>query len=747
MRLKIIAAVLAASTFLTPVPARADPVSLIVGAISSALNAVGVSVVAQALIGQALVTGLSAVGGLLVSAALSFAVNALFAPDAPPAPRPQDVQSNVLLDEAPRYWLGGRCRVGGAGIFCETKDGNLYKLIAHGDSEATSEIATYLNDIQVTLDGSGNVTTDEFKSRGATFYKVEKRNGTGSQAALATLTSAFSEWTTDHKGAGVCDTLLTLKPVPAEDRANILNNRGILGLGEPDITRAAWFGRYYDPRNDSTQTAIGGSGSERVNDKSTWGPNLGNCALTWAAHRIDPERFANDPDDINWVSVAEQADICDETVTDAFGGTAPRYTCSMIINKDQHPNKQAEDWILASCDGVLWSDDDGKLGLFVGKYDSDPDLVLTDDDIGDIESADGEDGESLSSHYFASYTEPNFAFKATQSAVLTAPDYTDGDPVKTDGLELYQVVNHNQAYRLISAAVGRQHEKKRLAIVAGLRGLKAKQRRFIRLDLASDAALSGIYEVSPGTDSYDGLTIPLVLIRCDADRWNAVETDRPNFSVSVTVDEGIDNVDPGDMSVQSAQVVTTGGGSAVRLVATFTQPTRADLLVQIQYRKQGDTIWQEFTVRTEGGAAASAVVDDGAVYEYRWRTYTVSGKASDWAEFVSGSTRYTVTATADLTAPGDLTNTAADDGTAGQVTYEWTAPSSANYYATILYRASGSTAIFDDASPLPLQVGLPGNDDSYTESLATGDYRVWMEPSNGSGVVGTRVGPIDFTIT
>ncbi|MEX3009012.1 hypothetical protein [Hoeflea sp. TYP-13] len=744
MRLKLIAAALALSTALTPVQAHAGIVSGIVALVSGALNAVGVSVVAQAVIGSALLSVGGALGSVLIGIALNFAVNALFAPDAGslPAPQPQEIQGNFLQAEAARFMLGGRLRVGGQVILAEVKDGLLYKLVAQGDAEATTEISTYLSDIAVTLDGDGNVTDDEFKYNGGTYFAIEKRAGTPSQAASSTLTAAFTEWTANHKGAGVSDTLLTLRAPSNEAYNRIRRHRGVLGLGEPDVTRAAWYGRYYDPRNDSNN---GGSGTERVDDPTTWGPNLGNCALFWATHRMDAERFNNDSGDINWTNVAAQADICDEQVQDRYANFANRYEVALAINKDRHTNKQAEDWILGACDGVLWTDDDGKLGLYVGKYDSDPDLVLTDADIGDIESMDGNDGESLATHYIASYTEPNFAFKGTQSATWVAPDYVVSDKIKTQKVEIYQVPNHNQTIRLLKAAIGRQHETKRLAVQAGIRGIFAKRRRFIRLNLASDAALSGIYEVVPGADTFDGLTIPLVLIRCDDDRWNLTageEGERPNFNTTITVDNSLTNIIQANMSVQPAQIANTSGTSSVRLLATFTKPTREDVIVQIQYRLKTTSIWEEFSVRTEDGAGTSAIVSDGATYEYRWRVYTISGSASDWSAI------YEVVATADATAPGALSATSVDDTVAGQATYKWTAPSSLNYYATRVYRADGASADFDDANEIRIEPGLPSDPDTHTETgLSAGDYRAWLEPLNGSLVAGTRVGPIDFTIT
>lgn len=133
----------------------------------------------------------------------------------------------------------------------------------------------------------------------------------------------------------------------------------------------------YDPRKDST--VPGGSGAHRVNDQSTWGSytaadDTDNPALQllwwllgWKingelsigcgvpAARIDLESFIT------------AANICDENVTLAIGGTQKRYRTSGTAT-DADDRMSVINTFLASMNGTL-RDNGGRLSLDVMKND------------------------------------------------------------------------------------------------------------------------------------------------------------------------------------------------------------------------------------------------------------------------------------------------------------------------------------------------------------------------------------------
>lgn len=740
-RLRVFGVYLALTTSLSPLPAHATGVELVL-AISTALNAVGVSVAAQAVIGQALLAGFSALGGtigsLLISAALSFASNLLFQPDRPTV-KPQATYGNLKEAEGERFWMAGEQRKGGQVMFASDRSGYITKLVAHADAEATSEIGLMFNNTRVTVGGDGIVDSPlPFgDGGGSAAFKITTRAGTVSQAAMSELVSEFTEWTTSHVGAGVADTLMRVDPLAPADRSKVLISPGALGLGEPDIDRIAMWGRCYDPRDVA----------QDVDDPSTWGPDTGNPALTIARHRIDPERFANSPSSIDWDNIAEQADICDEEVTDRYSITKPRYRIGITVNKAKENNIDAENRMLAFCDGIRRKNSEGKFGIFVGKY-VEPTLILRDEDIFDIESEESEDGESLATHYFPSYTEPEFDYKEQTGAPFIVPSWTTGSRIKSQNLPLYGILWHNQAFRVCKAATLRQIEKRRLAILCNLRGLRAREHRFLRLDL-SDAALSGVYEIASSSVLHDGMSCQIVLIKADPDRWDLLpgeEGARPEQDTEITTDQNdpITNVAPADMTI-NPRSITGSGGNSVQFIATFVRPTRTDYRVQIQLRKKATPVnaWEDFNVDTPAEFGVSGVASDGAVYEFQWRVVTSKQVASVWSSIVE------VTAVADDTPPADLSGVAVSSPATGEILYEFTTSNSTNYVATDLYY--GLTNVFADATaatPANGEIGPPNTAESFTKTgLSTDDYFTWLQPKNGSSVTGTLSGPHTVTVT
>jgi len=147
----------------------------------------------------------------------------------------------------------------------------------------------------------------------------------------------------------------------------------------------------YDPRRDST--VPGGSGAHRVNDQSTWqyrdgstelGSNLALMALAWRlGWRINGVvscGLGNPVSRLDLAAFAAAANVCDELVTLAGGGTQRRYHGGGLISDDA--DKQAIEQAFADCVGGWWDDGRGALGLFVSVNDLAGAVVsLNDDDI------------------------------------------------------------------------------------------------------------------------------------------------------------------------------------------------------------------------------------------------------------------------------------------------------------------------------------------------------------------------------
>lgn len=146
----------------------------------------------------------------------------------------------------------------------------------------------------------------------------------------------------------------------------------------------------YDPRLDST--VPGGSGSHRADDQSTWGTytdpddcdNLALSLLWWLlGWKINDKLSIGcgvPPERIDMESFITAANVCDENITLAIGGTQKRYRGSGTAS-DADGRIDICNVFLSCMNGTL-RDNNGKLSLTVMKNDlADYELSFTDADI------------------------------------------------------------------------------------------------------------------------------------------------------------------------------------------------------------------------------------------------------------------------------------------------------------------------------------------------------------------------------
>jgi hypothetical protein len=145
----------------------------------------------------------------------------------------------------------------------------------------------------------------------------------------------------------------------------------------------------YDPRLDSTVT--GGSGSHRANNQATWGAYAGSddydnpalqllwFLLGWKINGKLSVGAGVPPERIDMESFITAANICDENIALASGGTQKRYRTSGTVS-DEDDRMEVINTFLGCMNGTL-RDSAGKLTLALLKNDlGDPILDFTDGD-------------------------------------------------------------------------------------------------------------------------------------------------------------------------------------------------------------------------------------------------------------------------------------------------------------------------------------------------------------------------------
>ncbi len=539
---------------------------------------------------------------------------------------------NVRIAEPIRWLNAGIARQGGGVLFAEfDSSGNLWSVIVHTDSQMGTKLKYYLDDIEVTLDGSGNVITDDF----CLTTKNEPYTGSGTRVpyfqlftttysasdptppAISALISAFpGKWTLDHKLVGTTYTVMRCKAIKAEDRYKIYKWRGPLGLGEPSIGLLAQWGIAYDPR-DATQVL-----GNRTTYKFTR-----NSALVWAWFRTHPFGRNKLITSINWDRIAEQATICDETVV-GISGSQPRYACTASFPEDME-RSVCEQQILMSMDAQLVFDGDGKCWPRAGKYYAPSLIFYRNRDIFGMESLEAQNGESETQGVIVRYTEPDAKYIVQPSAPWYNPlYYVPGQSAQFLTVDILTIDNHNQAMRIGKAMGMRSQPKYKLAPTTGLRGLQARQERVI--DLIYDNAFAGDHEIyTPVEVDETGVFCQFGLVPIDPDRFDLLtgeEKLKPIFTDATT------DTTPGSITGVTA-VINNG-----RIEATFTPISRGDARYEFQFIPTADIStdkWSAMTLDPVLNFAYSDAVAFNVPYSVRYRTVLTSGLPSAWSSAIA----------------------------------------------------------------------------------------------------------------
>lgn len=725
-------------------PAHAEPVStFFIGVAYGLSGAAAAGGVYLGALGAGVAAGAflaTPIGGLLLAAGLQLlgtAATNLFSPSGGGGQQQQTpmdaAKVNVRIDAAPRWIHAGRTRAGGAAIFGEFDSvGAFWYLMALGDSELLSTTSAMFDDQVLTLDGSNYATNSDFTFEdGTRVFQVWSATFSPADPVPTGLPdafySAFPSWTVNHKMAGTSLALVRVAPLLPEDRYKVMRWRGAFGLGEPGVSIVGHYSRVYDPRN----------GAHDISDPATWGQTR-NAALIWAWFRTHPYGLDNAMTDINWDLVSDAADRCDVPITDRYGDIAPRYECAISV-PDTKARAIAESEILATCDGVLMFDSEGRAYPDVGVWREPAVGLSAARDIMAMSSREAQDGESETDGVVVYYTDPAFGYVRQPSAAWVNPDYYETGTSPTYlNVDILACHNHNQAVRLAKAIGKRSQALQRLAPVVGLRGLLCRRERIVSLDY--DETFSGTYEiVSPVELNDDGNTSALNLVPIDANRWTLLAGEEGEKPAAVVDAAGVNPLAyPDNLSIYAAPIIGSSG-SAVRLEATFDPSPRADNRFEFQYRKAGDSAWRSFFVSMRELIAATDVVEDGGNYEIRYRTVSTSGQAADYI-YPSN-----VVAVADPSAPGTASGVSATGGVA-YADIQWISPNSPNYVAVRISRNTINN--FAGSTIVRTEYGPPNTSDTWRDSaLGAGTYYYWVRAINGSGVAASPIATGSVVVT
>lgn len=326
------------------------------------------------IIGSILGGPIGAMIGTLIGAVVS---NALFKP---PQQERQAAETTLRLGEGGRRYLFGRCATAG-GLADAFNYGGKYGtdrevlVIDIADHRCDALEGFYVDDAYHAFAGDGVVAG--FSNQ----LRVWWLPGTENQTVPAVLT-ANGGWSANDRARG-CARVVVEYTADKSDAKN-----PVWPSGRPQFLFVVRGARLYDPRKDST--VPGGSGTHRWADPSTreWSENAELCRYNfdrgiYACDRVAQPEMLLIGRGLSELEAPPQAiftaaNLCDEDVALAAGGTEKRYRASGVVEATEEFGTVTE--AFAAAMGGVVIQREGAIGVEPG-HAKNPVATLTDADV------------------------------------------------------------------------------------------------------------------------------------------------------------------------------------------------------------------------------------------------------------------------------------------------------------------------------------------------------------------------------
>lgn len=535
-------------------------------------------------------------------------------------------RSNISADaQALGKWIFGTSAAATDIVYSETKD---KKAVVHVIGAASHEVESYqglyINDELITLSGAS--ATGDW----ADVLKVYRNVGTESQTALSIPDSG---WPSTARGRGLAHYAL---------RWNFDSDNGKeqLSGGIPTrITQVVKGSKVYDPRLD---TSIGGSGTHRADDQSTW-----EWSDNWAlivAHYLLGYKINSKlvygvgvaPADIDWQSVSDMADVCDQVVD-----SKPRYRIGGIFAITQdHEN------IIGQLESAIG----GKVSKFGGKYylwcphnDLTSAGTLSDNNIvadAGIEYIPAGPIEGLYNTARGQYVEPSLRYQ-----LQPYPEVIESAAVTEDGKDRvlqqdYPIIQDVEiAQRVSRELIRRSRFTGTIRVVVGPIALAVKPFDVVTVNFRETNFTDELFRVVSMQYSAGGAVIVELL-----------EEDASIYDVTSALGTSLTQLDPDaynpaevfaltGLTLTNVSVSGAGGTTIDGIKVSWDDPGPFVDFTEGGYRKTGDTDFSYGRNNTRTSAIISPIQPNTS-YQVRARHVSIEGVVSAYvtATITSGST-------------------------------------------------------------------------------------------------------------
>lgn len=520
----------------------------------------------------------------------------------------------------------GRQKVSGAVIFMETsqKSKYLHMIVAIASNELNSIESVYFNDKELTLDGSGNVTAPaQFVNKAIVKYK---------------LGAADQEYLNLAQYGAIWPATATLKGI-AFVYARLEYDPDAFPNGIPNVSAVVEGKKVYDPRTTSTAYSK-------------------NSALVLRDYLTSTEYGVGaSSDEIDDASFIAAANVCDENVTLATGGTEKRYESHGVVDTGNPPKQVIEEMLSAMAGTLHYSG--GKWYAKAGAYSS-PSDTLTEDDlragISIVTKPSRRDNFNAVKGVFLPDETGNW--QPTDYASITSPTFEaeDGSERVFSELDLTFTQSSSMAQRIAKIALYKSRQQLVITMPCKLTAFKHNIGDTVMVTLDRYGFNSKVFEVTNWnfSNSVDasgnaelGVDLTLRELASSVYDWNAEET--------AFVADNTNLRSPSDMltpAVSASDEVRIINEEVITVLNI--DVTTSDFLaqqVEVQAKKQSDSQYTSLGITTFNDNVRFEMIDveDGVTYDIRARSISSIGNRSSFA-----TTTHEVFGKRDI--PSDVTN-------------------------------------------------------------------------------------------
>lgn len=601
------------------------------------------------------------------------------------------------------FILYGLRRAGGLLIFFHPV-GKTYRyfVIAVAGHRCQGVVRWLLNDEVVTVNaGTGEVTSGKYAGNAWLWFA----RGTDDQVANpAFVAETGGKWTANHRGRGTA--LIYAKFAMKSD---------VVEAGMPNIT-AEIEGKddVYDPRTDTR-------GYTR------------NAALVfydWLAMKREEGGFGAYADEIDWDWVSAQANVCDEDVALAAGGTEKRYEFDSYITTGAAPS-DIRDSFLTSCAGSF-TYSGGKMLMRPGYYVP-PSATLHEADLAGpitVPALLGDD--AIVTEVAGTFVNPADLYQAGDIPTRSIPS----DDVRQQNYDLAHVTSNTRAQRILEIMLRKAQAERRVTWPMNIVGIGISTLQTVQLATARYGLSNYAFQVATWGLAAD-FSVALSLEETNADifDWDtSMELAPGTAATTAPVDTSIDTPDAANWTLVGATLSSpTGSIPALVIEGGIGDDTADDVI--FEYRVDGAAGWTGGTteppnvIRKEITSVTPATGYEVAI------SYRVGGVLG--ARLILGP----VTSGALSVSSGEpLVSNLSADGDVGAAAVTWRNPDVAFDHLDLL---RGTTSAFGSATVIaPGIIGGLGQVMTFNNTgLSPGTYFYWLQAFDGLGNAYTAIGP------